>query len=162
VDKLLPTVIVAAIILLALAGMLVGWRARQRRQGAFPPLASAPDDPGAVLASAEGLYVATTAEDQPLERVAVRGLGFRSRMRASATESGIVLALTGQEPVLLPRADLTGADLATWAIDKGVEPGGLVRLRWRWSGTPVDSYLRLDGPSDAFLDAARGLAGDRA
>ena len=158
-DKLLPTVIVVAIILLALVGMLLGWRARRRRQGDLPPLASAPDDPGPVIASAEGLYVATTAGDQPLERLAVRGLGFRSRMSATATESGIVLALTGQRPVLLPRADLAGADRATWAIDKGVEPGGLVRLRWSWDGRSVDSYLRLDGSSEAFLDAVRGLVG---
>ncbi len=157
-DRLLPSVIVGVILVAALVGMFAGWRARQRRQANLPSPASVPADTGRVLAAAGGLYVATTRAGEPLERIAVHGLGYRSRMVVTVAEHGVVLELTGAAPAFIPAASLRSATRATWAIDKGVEPGGLVLLGWRLGELDVDSYLRIDGDAQPLLDAAAGVA----
>jgi hypothetical protein len=64
---------------------------------------------------------------------------------------GLVLDLAGAPPAFIPVGDIRGVGLATWTIDKGVEEGGLVFVRWELGGTPVDSYLRSEH-SDRLLD----------
>ena len=157
-DRLLPSIIVGLVIAAALVGMLIGWRARQRRQADIQEPHGVPSDPGDVVVSASGLYVATTRSGEPLERITVRRLGYPSRTVATVHDRGIVLELTGEDSVFVPATDLMVATRATWAIDKAVEPGGLVLLGWRLGGLDVDSYLRLDGEPQAFLDAAAGIA----
>lgn len=157
-DRLLPSIIVGLVVVAALVGMLIGWRARQRRQADIPEPHGVPADPGSLVVSASGLYVATTRSGEPLERIAVRGLGYPSRTVATVHDRGVTLELTGADSVFIPAADLMVATRATWAIDKAVEPGGLVLLGWRLGDLDVDSYLRLDGEPQAFLDAAAGLA----
>lgn len=158
VDRLLPSIIVGLVIGAALLGMLLGWRARQRRQADIQEPHGVPADPGDVVAGASGLYVATTRSGEPLERITVRRLGYPSRTVATVHDRGIVLELTGVDSVFIPAADLRVATRATWAIDKAVEPGGLVLLGWRLGDLEVDSYLRIDGDAQAFLDAAAGIA----
>ena len=156
-DRVLPSILVGAILVLALAGMYLGWRALRRRQAGLAAPEVPPADTGAVLAEGDGLYVATTLGGAPLERVAVGGLGFRSRASVTVAESGIVLRLTGQQPVFIPRERLRSVERATWAIDTAVETGGLVALGWELGEQEVDSFLRLDGDPAALLSAARGL-----
>ena len=156
-DKILPTVIVVAVILLAFVGMFAGWRARVARQRDIPRLPEPPALLSESRAAADGLYVATTLADQPLERVAVRGLGFRSRATITVTEEGLILELTGQMPAFIASADIRAVDRSSWAIDKGVEPGGLLRVAWRLGETDVDSYLRLDNSTETVLSAASTL-----
>jgi hypothetical protein len=157
VDRVIPSVIVGAIIVLALVGMYLGWRARRRRQADLPAPMAALDDLGAVLATASGLYVATSLAGKPLERIAVRGLGFRSRADVTVAEAGIVLVLTGQDPAFIPRESLRGVERATWTIDKAVETGGLVAIGWSHGDLEVESYLRLDDDPSAVLAAAERL-----
>ncbi len=156
-DRLVPSIIVGLVIVGSLIGMVLGWRARQRRQADIPQPQPVPVDVGTVRAAVSGLYVATTRRGEPLERIAVRGLGYRSRAVATASDAGVSLELTGTEPAFIPVADLQSASRATWTIDTAVEPGGLVLLGWRLGGLEVDSYLRVDGDPQAFLDAAEGL-----
>ena len=73
------------------------------------------------------------------------------------TDRGVGLDLAGSDPIFLPAARLVSVDLARVAIDRVVEPGGLVRLTWRaqhgeHDSRLVDTYLR---PQDA---SARALA----
>lgn len=157
-DRLVPSIIVGLILVGALLGMLLGWRARQRRQRDIPRPQAVPAEVGTVLASVGGLYVATTRRGEPFERIAVHGLGYRSRTVVTVSDAGVSLELTGTEPVFIPAADLREARRATWAIDTAVEPGGLVLLGWRLGNLDVDSYLRVDGESQALLDAAAGIA----
>ncbi|MBN9632103.1 MAG: hypothetical protein J0I18_16065, partial [Actinobacteria bacterium] len=60
-DKLLPTIGILLVVIVVLALAIVGWRRRVRRDapagGGYP----APESVPAVTASAEVLYVATTA-----------------------------------------------------------------------------------------------------
>lgn len=148
-DRAASTTIIILIILLCLFGMILGWRGRQKRQAHFSLPDAVPADTGAVLARAEAFYVATTLADDELNRVAVRGLGFRARATVTATEAGVILSLAGTPEVFIARSSLRAIDRATFTIDRVVEKGGLVRVCWNLGDTPVDSYLRFIDPADA-------------
>ena len=158
-DKLIPTLVVGLVILVALGLMALGWRNRRRRQSAVSGrLALPPEDLGEVLLDlSDSLYVATTVAEQPLERVVVAPLGFRARASITVATAGIRLDLDGGIVGFIPRTDLLGVGLATWTIDRAVEQDGLVVVRWRLGETPVDSYLRADDPN-ALLHAIEQLA----
>ena len=111
-------------------------------------------DAAAVQTVATGFYVATTRHGEALERLAIRGLGFRSRVDVTVTDRGVALDLVGQPRMFIATDRIASVSQATTAIDRVVVPGGLVRLAWRTDGTTetVDSYLR---PQD---QSAQGLA----
>lgn len=153
-ERLLPTAIIAGVLLLALALMLLGWRRRVRSQAGLPRPAAPPASLAEALWHGEGLYVATTRGGDQVDRIAVHGLGFRARCAIAVHPEGIVLALRGSAPVFVPRASMRGAGRATWAIDRVVEPGGLVVLDWMLDDLPLDSYLRLSPEHSAALLAA--------
>ncbi|WP_345802523.1 hypothetical protein AAIB33_05340 [Microbacterium sp. AZCO] len=134
-----------AVVLLALLAW--AWARRTRRdRGLTAPVGDAPAS-ALVSATFDGFYVATTRHGEPLERLAIRGLGFRSRADLIVTDVGVALDLTGQPRVFLPTSRIAGVAQASVAIDRAVEPDGLVRLDWRTDeGSLVDSYFR---PQDA-------------
>lgn len=155
-DRLTPTVIVVAVILLALTGMFLGWRARIRRTSSISAPERVPASEFEVLGVDSGLYVATTLAEQPLERIAAHGLGFRARTVVTLRTDGLAVASKGSEPFFIPRASLRAFERATWTIDKAVEPGGLVVVTWELDGTELDSYFRMDG-SEVLLSVGRKL-----
>lgn len=145
-ERLLPALLLVVVVVLAALGMALSWRARRRRGAALGTPTPAPADAGEVLAAAEVLYVATTLAGEPLQRVAVPGLGFRARGSATVHPLGIVLDLDGGSPVLLPAEGLE-VGRATWAIDRVVEPGGLLLLAWTLGETRVETALRTPDPA---------------
>lgn len=154
-DRLLPTLITVGVIILAFVGMYFGWRALSRRSSNIAAPESVPVDSGLVALVDNGLYVASTLAGLPLERVAAHGLGFRSRCTATVSDKGIAIALTGRAPFFISRENIQSVKRATWAIDKAVEPGGLVAMTWILGNVTLDSYFRIDGDSQGFLDAAQ-------
>ncbi len=110
---------VAVIITLA----ALGWTARRRRQRAIPATEPMPLDPGELRGEFDGFYVSTTLDGQPLTRVAVRGLGFRSRATVAVVDAGVILALPGND-IFIPRATIREVTRANYTIDRVVEPGG--------------------------------------
>jgi hypothetical protein len=153
----LVVMLALAVVLLGLAAL--GWRRRIRRDRGLTPPADTVPAGSLVRAAFSGLYVATTAHDAALERLAVRGLGYRAKADLTVTDDGVVLHLKGQDPIFIARARLTGADQATVAIDRVVERDGLARLSWRLDdGTLVDSFFRPQGASArAAVDAIAPL-----
>ncbi len=153
----LLVMIAAALALLALG--YVAWRRRSRRDaGVSAPFGEAPDG-AATRATASGFYVATTRHGDALERLAIRGLGFRSRVDVTVTDQGVALDLVGQPRMFLAADRIESVTLATTAIDRVVEPGGLVRIAWtahRGDGSTetVDSYLRPQDESASALAVA--------
>jgi hypothetical protein len=141
-DLVIPALIVLAVIALVVVLMAVGWRNRRRRQVGIGPLPAPPEDLGEVIHAEDALYLATTRADAPLDRIAIRGLGFRAEARVTVTASGILLELVGESPVFIAADRLRGVGVATWTVDRGVERDGLVFVRWDLGDTPVDSYLR--------------------
>ncbi|RKS89522.1 hypothetical protein DEU37_1838 [Microbacterium sp. AG790] len=151
----LLVMIAVAVALLALGAF--AWRRRSRRDaGITAPFGEVPDA-AAVQTVSTGFYVATTRHGDALERLAIRGLGFRSRVDVTVTDCGVALDLVGQPRMFVTTERIVSVGQATTAIDRVVEPGGLVRLAWRAERTDgttetVDSYLR---PQD---QSAQGLA----
>lgn len=146
-DKVIPALIIVAVLGAAYAGMILALRARKRRQASLGTAATVPAELGVVLLQEDLLYVATTRADVPLERITVAGLGFRARAVVTVAASGVVLDLAGSAPVFVPAAAIVGAGRATWTIDRVVNQDGLVFLRWTIGETPIDSYLRSADPA---------------
>ncbi len=146
---LLGVTILIGLALLAL--ILFGWRRRLRKHPGLAALPVVPElsDDATVLG---GKYVATTAAEDPFDRIASRGLAFRGNALVGVHPSGVLIERTGETDLWIPREDLLAVDRATWTIDRVVERGGLQRLRWRLGDREVDTYLRMDEPRD--LDAA--------
>jgi len=153
----LVVMIGVAVVLLVL--LAVAWMRRTRRDARYTaPVGELPE--GAVETAAfSGLYVATTRHDEPLERLAITGLGFRSRVDVTVTTAGVALDLQGQPRIALTRDRLVDAAQATVAIDRVVERDGLTRISWRIDDdTVVDTYLRpQDASAKALADAVRPL-----
>lgn len=148
-DRLLPAILIVAFVVIVATLMLVGWRNRLRRQSALEHPLTVPAMLGPAALAVEGWYVATTPADEPLERIAVHGLGFRARATLAVHAEGLVLDARGSAPVYLPARDLRHVGRATWAIDRVVERDGLVLIGWMLGSTPVDTYLRLPERNDA-------------
>lgn len=154
----------ALVVVLLIAAALIGvavwaWRRRTRRDaGLTAPVGEIPAD-ATPVASFDALFVATTRHDEPLERLAIRGMGFRSRAAVLVTSAGVALDLTGQPRMFLPLERIELADQATVAIDRVVEPDGLTRITWRTDdGAVVDSYFRpQDASARDLVDAVRGI-----
>jgi hypothetical protein len=142
----------AALVIVALIGllvlMLVSWRRRTRRQAHIPAPDPRPTDLGSPLGRFAGLYLATTPAGQPLERIAVHGLGFRSRTTLEVFEAGVVLL----DDLFIPAASITGSGTASWTIDRGVEPDGLNVIAWDLGPAHLESYFRFDDAT-GFADA---------
>ncbi len=151
--------VMIGVALVALALLAWAWMRRTRRDAGYSaPIGEAPAD-AAVRAVFPGLYVATTRHDEPLERLAIRGLGFRSRVQVTVTDAGVILDLPGQPRMFLATDRLVDAAQATVAIDRVVERDGLTRVSWRIDpDTVVDTYLRpQDASARALADAIRPL-----
>ncbi|AOX44635.1 hypothetical protein [Microbacterium sp. BH-3-3-3] len=146
-----------AVVLLALLAW--AWVRRTRRDARYTvPVGELPEN-AVETAMFPGLYVATTRHDEPLERLAIKGLGFRSRVDITVTTLGVALDLPGQPRIALTRDRLVDAAQATVAIDRVVERDGLTRISWRIDdNTVVDTYLRpQDASAKALADAIRPL-----
>lgn len=148
------------VLLLAVVLIFVGvlaWRRRGRRDsGIAAPVGEAPA--GATETSrTSGLYVATTRHGDALERLAIDGLAFRSRVEVTVTDRGVALDLTGKPRIFLSTGRIQSVAQATVAIDRVVERDGLVRIAWRAdSGDVVDTYLRPQETSARALADAIG------
>jgi hypothetical protein len=151
--RLLVYVLIGFAIVLAL--IVLGWAARRRRQRAIPETAPLPADIGELRSEFDGFYVSTTLDGQPLNRVAVRGLGFRARATIAVADAGVVLALPGNN-VFIPRDTIREVTRANYTIDRVVEPGGLVLLAWTLGETRLDSYLRVE-QTEELVHALEGL-----
>lgn len=148
--------VMVLIIALALWGMRRGWIARTRRQMDVPapqPLSrSAQDGPaqdgpaqdGPVQAGVAGVYLGTATAGDWLDRIAVHGLGTRSRVSLSWSPAGIAVDREGAPSFLIPASDVLDI-----RIDRGV--AGTVRARdsvvvitWRLGDRILDTGIRAD------------------
>ena len=152
--------IVLAILAFLLLLMVIGWRARQNRQRDLTAPKPRPADLGTVIGTFQGLYVATTAAGDQLDRIAVHGLGFRSRAVVIVAEPGVLIDLPGTEDTWIPAGDVRELRTATWTIDRVVESGGLELLEWTLGDRTVDSYFRMEQPK-AFQNAVAQLLATR-
>lgn len=158
-DKNLSAALVIGFLVVALALMALGWRARKRRQSSIGTPLPVPTVTGIAIGSFDALYVATTIAGDKLNRIAVRGLGFRARTTVAVTSDGIILPIPGESEYWIPRTDIRSIELANWTIDRVVEDGGLILVGWTLAGTDLDSYFRAEQPT-GMLEALLALRGD--
>jgi hypothetical protein len=143
-----------ALMVLALGGAIWGWKRRQRRYAGLAADIRRDVTTAPALFQVPALYVATTESDKPLERVAAGPLSYRSRAVVGVHPEGLAVSIPGQAPFLMPSEPSLRAGLATWTIDRVVEPEGLVMVRWFLGGREIDSYFRIvDGSPDDFVSA---------
>jgi hypothetical protein len=155
VDRIGPTIAIAVVVVLVFLAMWWGWRRRGRRDNGLRPINAVPADLGVELAAAKVFYVATTKHDVPIERLAIRGLGFRGRATVAVSAAGAVLSIAGENPVFIPADRIDTVDQATWAIDRVVEPEGLVRIAWRISNANgAEAGTNQAGSSQTSSDKA--------
>ena len=140
--------IVLALMVALLALLLLGWRARQKRQSGIAKPLAAPADLGTLVGEFSGKYVATTVHDDPLERIAVHGLGFRGSVTLTVTAEGLLARIAGAKDIWIPREAVRNVRRATWTIDRVVEPDGLQLVSWQLGDQTLDSYFRMDAPTD--------------
>lgn len=160
-DRVLLTIGVVAVCLLAFAAIRVGWRHRLARQDStlsVPELPAVPVDLGVDLVTPlVGLYVSSTPAGEWQDRLVVHGLGRRARVTAHRHRAGVLLDRTGEEPIFIPADRLDGISTAPGIAGKvmGMAQGILV-LTWRLGGIEVDSGIRADDLTvqQEWLDAA--------
>jgi hypothetical protein len=147
-DHLLTAVtsVVLAVALVLLVWL--GWRARMRRQSDISAPQPFPEAPGRERFRAEGQYVATTAAGDWLDRIAVHGLGIRTRADAAVYDGGILFDRAGSGPLWVPAADLAEVRLESGMAGKFVERDGLVVVEWRLGEKQVDTGFRTRRPDD--------------
>jgi hypothetical protein len=136
------------IIALVLWAMLRGWRAREGRQADIPVPQEWKDASEADSSAVLGLYVGTSTAGHWLDRIAVHGLGVRSRAEVSLSANGVGIRREGAPSFLIPARDLRGV-----RTDRGV--AGTVRakdsviiLTWQLGPRLVDTGFRADEGTD--------------
>ena len=145
VDKLIGALVAVALIGLSFWAMRSSWRHRARRDANI--VVQRELAPSAQRLSAELLYVASTPQDEPLNRINVPGLGFRGPATLSISDAGILIAVVGEPAVAIERSQLVDVRAADWTIDRGVGPDGLLQLCWTASsGQLLCSSFRASEP----------------
>ncbi len=144
--RLALVALMLAVIALVLWAMLRGWRSRKVRQSDIPPPLDLDLAPPVREghASVPGLYVGTAIAGDWLDRVAVHGLGVRSRGAITVIPAGIAVERQGAPSFFIPAADVAGI-----RTDRGV--AGTVRAKdsvivitWRLGDVVVDTGFRAD------------------
>ena len=159
-EKLLPTLLTILIVAVVFALMRWGWRSRLRRQSGLPEPPPPPADLlERVSARADGMYVVTTPAAQPLERIAVHGLGVRGNAQVLVAEDGVLINRQGAPDIYIPRERLHAVSTTSGMIGKFVERDGLVVFTWRFGDTVVDTGFRArsGGQSRRLETAAAAL-----
>lgn len=153
----LPGVVIAiASVPVIVVVLVLAIRALGRRDG-LGALPTPPDEPGPVLAEAEGLYLATTSAARPLERARIPELVFRDRAVLTVHERGIRVRRRDGIDFWIAAERVVGAGRASFTIDRAVEPGGLTVVGWRIGDTAVESSFRFDDDAAALIEAAESI-----
>ena len=123
------TLLVLAVIGLAIWGMRRGWLARGRRQADLPAPPTVPphvvaDGPG--VPAVPGMYVATTSTGDLLDRIVVHGLGNRGRADLYLRTDGVLIDRVGGTPQHAQR--IIGLTLTAAAAGTLIGQSGIARL----------------------------------
>ncbi|GHG39785.1 hypothetical protein GCM10012320_00710 [Sinomonas cellulolyticus] len=141
-ERLGPGLLMLLLALVLVGLVWAGWRGRLKRQAGVAAPVPAPADLGAERFRCSGQYVVTTTAGDWLDRIAVHGLGVRTRAEAVVTDDGIAFDRAGAERLFVPREDLDGVRLESGMAGKFVEKDGLVVVGWDLGGTAVDTGFR--------------------
>lgn len=143
-ERIALVVAMIAFILVAFAGMRAGWLRRQRRQQAISAPTAEPSSGADLPWQVEGLYVGAARAGDWLDRVAVHGLGVRSRAIAHIGPDGVWLERIGAPSAWLPTEELAGARLDRGLAGTVRGADSVIVVTWRSSDGPIDLGFRAD------------------
>jgi hypothetical protein len=124
--------------------MRQGWKWRGTLQSGLPELPQAPEEPGEQVLRLKGRYHGSTTAGQWLDRIVARGLGVRSLVELTLTDSGLQVERVGAPSFFVPRAALRGARLDKGIAGKVLTEGGLLIVTWAHGDKLIDSGFRSD------------------
>lgn len=159
--RLLLTLLVAAVFLLALWGMWRGWRHRQDRQAAvlvaFPAPPTGLGDP--LLPEATGVYVGSTTAGDWQDRIAVGDVGHRAAAVLRLHPRGLLVDRTGASPLWIPADAVRDARTDRALAGKVMSADGLLVVRWQLGEHQLDTGFRGDDKDvyPAWVAALRAL-----
>jgi len=151
VGSLIVAAVLAVVFGLAVQAMVRGWRHRAQRQaeliGTLPPI---PDTVGpAIVPATKGLYVGSTLAPSWQDRIAVGGLGYRTKAVLTRYPEGIMLQRSGGHPIWIPDGSITAIRTERGIAGKALTHQGILAIRWRLpSGTEIDTGFRGDNRTD--------------
>lgn len=154
-ERLALTVVVLAIIGLAVWGMWRGWRNRARRQQFLAEPAGIPSAPADVRLEFPGRYVATVIAPDWLDRVVAHGLGAPGRADVTVRSDGVLIDREGASALFIPAVCIVTAEPGTGLAGEVVERDGLLVITWRLGDVEVATGVRADRAADQR--AAMGL-----
>ena len=129
-----------ALLLGTIAWAIVSWRKKSKVQDLQLPK---PDFTEYKSAGNNGLYVATTFANRPLDRVSAHGLGFAGKARVSVSAEGVQVSRTGERSFMIKRSSLIDLVRSSAVIDKAVEKDGLLSIVWKLGDSELESHFRF-------------------
>jgi hypothetical protein len=140
--------VMAAISLLFFSVFLLlaarAWQKRKEEQTAkFDSPLEALDYFGELKAKSSGFYVATTYSENHLERISAFGLGARGICQVLVFSEGVLLIRNGERPIAIESSALVSVSSNQVAIDKAVEPNGLMTITWKQNSSLLATHLRI-------------------
>ena len=159
-NRVFVAAIIAAVLLGVLALMAVAWRKRVRRDGEIGTGFPVPVPLPTPLVSTNVLYVATSKAGEPIERLALPGLAYRSKVGLQLSADGIAIEVPGDQTTFIPAAAITEVGQSNLTIDRVVERDGLIVVTWNPAPQiAADSYFRVLDQSDRarIIDTITGL-----
>ena len=147
-DRILPGLLMLAVIAVVFVLIWIGWRNRLKRQSDVEQLPAVPGAPGEPVATAEGQYVATTTGGDWLDRIAVQSLGIRTNATLAVHPHGVLFERTGAPALYIPAASLTGVRQDSGMTGKFVEKDGLLVLTWLLGSRELDTGFRTRRAAD--------------
>jgi hypothetical protein len=163
--RLLLTLALVAVCVVAIGLLRVGWKHRATRQSGFAAPPAAPVVPGDQLAEPlTGIYVSTTNSGQWQDRIVVHGMGRRAKATARLYETGVLIDRVGEDPIWIPVAALKSVSTAPGVAGKVMGlADGILLITWTWTDKAVDSGFRADDPTAqaAWIDTATTLLAEQ-
>lgn len=142
--------VLAAVLLLAYAGMRAGWARRTARATTVvPALPDVPPLGEPVLGPLEATYLATAVADDRLARVAAHGLAVRARAGVQVHEEGVLVRRRGAADLFVPVGAIGGVTRASGMAGTAMGTDRVVVLRWELGGVALDTGLLPRHPDDA-------------
>jgi hypothetical protein len=142
--------VVFGVIALTVWGMWRGWLGRRERQSDVPAPMSIEDQGASATAdeSVAGLYVGSATAGDWLDRIAVHGLGVRSRGWLAWSRDGIAVTRQGAPSFFIPAGAIHGI-----RVDRGVAgtvraKDSMVVITWKLGQRAVDTGFRADDSTE--------------
>ena len=162
-EKLIPTLICVAVVVLCFFGIWRGWKSRLKRQSTmFGSLKDVPERYDGLKAEAafEGEYVSTTMFGDELNRVGFDQLGFKTKSTLLIYSDGIIFTRNGAKDLWIPAKKLAVITTGQGIAGKVVERDGLLLIGWTLDGHRVQTGFRTRYASQKAeaLARLRGIA----